>query len=401
LLRRAAQLEKLNNFLLVGSIVLVLLNLYTISSFEIAKSRANQLSYQNTLEANTELPTPLGGTFPDIYYIILDAHARSDVLLRRFDYDNSSFIQQLEDLNFYVAECSQTNYWRTEFAVGSALRMDYFGDEFTDAAALPDWEFSEAIQNLKARGYSIINFESRAVLNQQLGEDLLLTRRSGAYLYENIYPFTNLNDFESQLIQTTWLQSWLQLLGNFADQLPESFVVDAENAAYLEHYRQTLFILDELARVPHLPGPKFVYVHILVPHEPFVFDANGQYHYRQTDIEFEEGYRNNVQFLNNQLTPILKELIANSAEAPIIIMQGDHGPNGSPPATLMPILNTYHFPAGGDTKLYPAISPINSFRLLFDHYLGTEYGLLNDLSYYGRGTDLSEAELVENSCPPR
>ena len=62
---------------------------------------------------------------PDIYYIILDAYGRSDVLEEMYDYDNYEFIDKLEDLGFYVANCSQSNYPNTGLSLTSALNMDY------------------------------------------------------------------------------------------------------------------------------------------------------------------------------------------------------------------------------------------------------------------------------------
>ena len=77
----------------------------------------------------------------------------------------------------------------------------------------------------------------------------------------------------------------------------------------------------------------------------------------------------------------------------MIIVQGDEGPY--PPGTLrdtfdwrtasvdqlrvrIGILNAYHLP-GVDTRvLYPTISPVNSFRVVFNAYFGTNLPLLPD-----------------------
>ncbi len=44
------------------------------------------------------------------------------------------------------------------------------------------------------------------------------------------------------------------------------------------------------------------------------------------------------------------------------------------------ILNAYYLPGHNDL-LYPTISPVNTFRLIFDTYLGADYPLLKDISY--------------------
>ena len=37
----------------------------------------------------------------------------------------------------------------------------------------------------------------------------------------------------------------------------------------------TLYALNALDEIPELPGPKFVFAHLLMPHPPYVIDADG------------------------------------------------------------------------------------------------------------------------------
>ncbi len=68
-----------------------------------------------------EINLPNGQVPPDIYYIIPDSYGRSDLLLQAFGLDNSAFIQRLQEMGFYVAECSQSNYNRTDVSLASSL----------------------------------------------------------------------------------------------------------------------------------------------------------------------------------------------------------------------------------------------------------------------------------------
>jgi len=65
---------------------------------------------------------------PDIYFIILDGYARQDVLKTHFDYDNSTFLDFLKDMGFYVVEKSRSNYMVSALSLTSALNMDYLDD---------------------------------------------------------------------------------------------------------------------------------------------------------------------------------------------------------------------------------------------------------------------------------
>ncbi len=399
ILKKLKQTEIFDKFLAIVSFTLLVFGLFNAITFEVQKTRSNRQNLENAMSQISEQFSLQVETLPDIYYIILDAHTRSDVLNQRFGYDNTAFISELEELGFFVARCSQTNYWRTEYALTSAFNLDYLQNFLEDPNALPDWRTSVVRQTLDQLGYTTVAFETRATHNVDLGVDIFLSRRGEPDIYENIYPFTNLNEFEVMLIKTTWLQSWLQRLANYQFNLPDDMVLDAEKAAYFEHYRQTLYILDELPRVPYLDSPKFVMAHLLVPHEPFIFRPDGKYEYHHTDREITLGYRHNSQFIDDHLPKVLSGIIAHSTVPPIIIVQGDHGPNGSPPEILLPILNAYYLPGVEAGGLYDQITPVNTFRVVFNAYFGSDYPHLEDVSYYSQAAEFKDYQEYPVTCP--
>jgi hypothetical protein len=48
----------------------------------------------------------------------------------------------------------------------------------------------------------------------------------------------------------------------------------------------------------------------------------------------------------------------------------------------MAIFNAYYFPGGSPASLDPSITPVNSFRVLFDAYFHGDFGRLPDVSYF-------------------
>ena len=396
---RAKDLSGITRYLSTVALVIIGFSLYQTLNYEIARAIVNRRNMQQI--STTPLQVKVG-ELPDLYYIILDGHARQDVLDWKFSYSSAEFVSQLEALGFYVTDCSQANYWPTEFSLQSTFNMDYLANFLEDLDilpdVLPDWENSVVKQTFDSYNYTSIIFETRATHNRSFGEDILLSRREGAYIYEEIYPLSNLNDYEAQLIKTTWLQFWLLLLANQKDSLPDDIILDVDLFAYQEHYRQTLFVLDELPRVPFIEdAPKFVFVHLLVPHEPFIFSPTGRYEYHHSNEEFVVGYRNNTEFIDQQILMVVEKLIENSANPPIIVIQGDHGPNSTSPELTLPILNAYYLPMGYGS-LYETITPVNTFRLIFDEYFGTNYGLLDDVSYFSETKILSNYTVFPNQC---
>jgi hypothetical protein len=110
-----------------------------------------------------------------------------------------------------------------------------------------------------------------------------------------------------------------------------------------------------------------------------------------------KGYADQVQFLNNRLPEIISAIIKNSSQKPIIIIQGDHGLDLE---NRSAILNAYYFPDNrGITDLYPSISPVNSFRIIFNEYFGKNYPLLPDISYQSATVLGFEKEEVPESNP--
>ncbi len=84
-------------------------------------------------------------------------------------------------------------------------------------------------------------------------------------------------------------------------------------------------------------------------------------------------------------------IISNSNDPPVIILQGDHGSRAmlaeyslenTNLEERMSILNAYYLPLNGQNKLYDNITPVNTFRIIFNHYFDTNLTLLKDENYF-------------------
>jgi len=320
-------------------------------------------------------------TKPDIYYIVLDGYSRDDVLADDYDYDNSGFLNELESLGFYVPRCAQSNYAQTQLSLASTLNMNYLqslnegysNPQRKNRAGIPHFIQKSAVrQFLEGSGYKIIGFDSGYSWTNLTDADFFLSARGQGSGYLGILGA--FNDFEVMLIQT----SGALVLKDAALKLP--LLLNPETGLNRLHRERVLFTLDNLTQASTVSGPKFVFAHIVSPHEPFVIDANGGIPERQ--VEIEKGYREQVAYLNSRLIPILEGIIEQSTSPPVIIVQADHGSLLSNPQDRMRILNAYYLTDKAKADLYKEITPVNTFRLIFNNYLGTDYRLLEDVAYY-------------------
>ena len=150
-----------------------------------------------------------------------------------------------------------------------------------------------------------------------------------------------------------------------------------ENRDYRQ-YLQNVYALSSLEKIPNIPEKKFVYAHLYITHQPFVFYSDGRFH--PFLIQDNKAYRDQVIFLNQRLIGIIKTILAKSDPQPIVVIQSDH--SYLPREDRVKILNAYYFPDGGDQNLYETITPVNTFRLVFNTYFDGNYPLLQDISHY-------------------
>jgi hypothetical protein len=328
-----------------------------------------------------------GQAAPDIYYIILDGYSRDDMLEKFYKLDNRLFLNQLSKMGFYVARCSQSNYAQTQLSLASSLNFNYLeslGDQYkpgnTSRVGLPEFiKHSATREALESLGYQVVAFET----------GFEATQFEDADHYFSSKAVQGINDFENLFVRTTAGRIMAEGVA-FLNLRPDW---EARDQA---HRERVLFTLDKLKNIRAVKGPKFVFAHIVSPHWPHVFGPNGESVHEHPDSV--SGYRDQVVFINTQIVPILSEIIAHSNPAPVIVLQGDHGAIIESPARRMSILNAYYLPASGHL-LYENISPVNTFRIIFNSFFGSNAALLQDLSYYSRYEHPFEFQIVPNERP--
>jgi hypothetical protein len=379
---------------------------------EYAQVRQASAAYPARSLANPiEIKTPALRTSykPDIYYIILDAYGGEKMLKELHEFDNSLFTNALRKRGFILPPASRSNYLRTIHSLGSSLNMQYL-DSISDAMGTSPlwWPLRKTFANNETRKF----VESQGYKTAIIASGWDFTTITDTDTYKQPFPIF-LNDFEEFFISTTNL-SLFQFLGKTGVSFP----------SYDTHRRILLYELEQLKSIPELESPKFTFVHIIAPHPPFVFDAKGKpinpdYPYTIIDnrylitppTKYEQGYLDQLSFINTQVLQVVDAILEKSAHPPIIIIQGDHGPgifldaqSAIPPCfdERFSILNAYYLPGLDPDAVPPDITPVNTFRMIFNEYFSANLELLPNHQYFSQPEAIHQfkdvTDRTDNAC---
>ena len=328
-------------------------------------------------------------SYPDIYFIVLDAYTREDYLRQVFEYDNGPFLDSLRDRGFYIADKSRSNYMFTQMSLASTLNFDYIEEDLLENvvenwdAAVPRlagkiWN-SKTVAFLKERGYEFVTFPSYIASTEIRSADRYIKPKTSG----------GLTEFQNALINRTPFRVLMRRLDT-----PRIFPF--------------FFPFDAIESLERQRRPMFVFAHVMAPHLPHTVDAEGR-HYASPPT-YIEGYRNEVAYLNKRIDEMLASVLPERPNS-VFVIQGDHGPwsdwDGNAEGRHEPwrgtredyirdrtaILNAYYFPGGGYDALYPEITPVNTFRVLLNRFFGTDLPLLEDKTYL-YNEDASEYSVI-------
>jgi hypothetical protein len=376
-------------------LLLVLISVFSVSRYFIKKSSAGKGLETTASVIDLDLEEPQDP--PDIYYILLDGYTRSDVLSEKFGYDNGGFVDQLEDLGFYVAKCSRSNYLHTHLVLPSLLNMDYVDSLYAQTTGSHEFDINflnfksknnVVMTNLQSVGYQTVTFETSYAWAQFDEADFYFQP-----VVEDIF-LLNITKFEELYLDTTMLSALLDWDLTRSQKFSQIFILPN-----VMDKNRVMFIIDQLKKLPEMENPQFVFAHLVIPHPPYIFNKDGVIpNLSSYDESWEEGksgqqgYINNIQYINQEILNVVEIILSESATDPIIIIQSDHGSDFFDRSMNF---SAFYFPGGGEEVLYPSITQVNTFRLVFNQYFGTQLAILPDVSLTGKYPPFDFAPIEE------
>lgn len=369
-------------------------------------------------EAESTLKQIPFSEMPDIYYIILDGYLRSDYLEEYFEYDNSQFLNELEQRGFYIVASSRSNYLNTNYSLNSSLNLMYFHD-------YPKRIFIKTKSNLytnylhdflQKNGYKTVVFDSGTGDTNEQETDIFVSMETPPPDDDH-----GINKFEQFFLRTTLgLLFYNNRSRENAPDQPTNLIRSTVNQELSLRRERIRHALDHLPDYADQADHFYLFSHIYLPHIPFLYGSDGEeltyhgyqnlYWYEVPQENYEEYYNYQIEYLNRAILITVDQILSDSNKPVVIILQADHGdekylnrdtPTKQGVDVRSAIFNAVYFSDEVYNDLYPTMTPVNTFRIVLNHWFGTQYPLLPDKVFFHEdplSTQLNEKPEFIESC---
>ena len=327
--------------------------------------------------------------------IILDEYTGVRSLRANFGFDNEPFLDSLRRRGFIVPRTPRSNYVHTHLALAAMLNWHLLDDRpaqlkvwngalATDYAAIEDnrtWRY------LRGLGYRFVFLPSAYPgTRRNRFADLQLPQPSKV-----VQEFGLVWSQRTVLIPVAAL--WCRSFGCGGDDFPYR-----PAPASLIDWK-----FEQLAKLPDSAGPLFVFAHMVLPHEPYAFNADCSHRtplWPRTAAESNEpaakaAYVDQIRCLNSKLSRLISSLLSESETPPIIVLQADHGNGrlGGEFASLdgasrdqveerIDPFAAYYLPDQAADVIYDSITPVNVLPRIFNHYFKAGIPLQPDATFW-------------------
>jgi Sulfatase len=382
--RRIRPPESLTRTLNVIGLVLIVLNVVPIVAVQ--RADAEEFRFRSI---TGRLDPSASGPQRDVYYVIFDRYAGSETLRDIYGFDNSGFYDWLSAHGFDVIEGALANYPGTSHSLASSLNMSYL-DDLAEAQGVDSSAWTPIRQTLEDSAVAR-TFKAMGYKYEHIGSWWTPTAADPTADETHVYGVYT--EFLGMFVNTTAIPAIQRLF-----RTPPSFDKEAWDRVH--------FQVRALEEIESDPAPTFTFAHFLLPHNPYVFRADGSFVTSDPNRPLAGAYIDQLRYTNTVIERIVTELQASPGPAPIIVIQSDEGPY--PPAfdrtrdeqslnwarasdrelgRKLLVLNAYYLPGDPTTGPSPSITPVNTFRMMLNGYFGGSLPLLPDRTYIFADSD--------------
>ena len=370
-------LEKINIFSNQFSLGLVFISIITTGVnydwMKLSEGRFSQdFNDDSITKQNPKLIHEEGLSRPDIYFLIFDSYANHRILNEYYNWNDSSFVNALVSRGFSVDENTRSNYCFTGGSIGATLSMRYIHEDL-NYGNKNYYKQNEVLERFKLKGYDIVsNYAGNQSWKQNNSKVSLISE-----------------DFVQLIIHISMLRI-------------------IENELIVDQLRQDILsMVNGIKNFKKPQNPTFIYLHFIIPHSPFIFQADGSrpeyFESAFTKFEHKVKFVQQLRFSGKQIIDIVDSIRQKDKDG-IIIIQADHGFGGDkdmiylnrnsiaantnnrekpPPEYLdqrFGILNAISSPL--ELGIPEHSTPVNLFRYIFNAIFDDQYTFLPNKSYF-------------------
>lgn len=317
-----------------------------------------------------------------VYLVLLDTYLGSDGLKEYYQYDNTAFETSLRKQGFHITAGTHSNYIFTIFSMASTLNMQYLGNvgspviknHYAYNAAVSTFHNNMVCRYFESQGYQIVNYSIFDI------KDVPAGYRSGL-LPDNVKLITQQTMYYRV---SKYLPLFLERNGwapGTAKKVHDDFEMNNEQMmnATLSDARKKQ------------DKPTFTYLHLMMPHGPFIFDSTGKRMPPFTEVKnidkqyIDEAFLQYLVYTNKRISTFLNELKAATGSKAVIILMSDHGYQvaGRKERSLAyQNLNAVYIPDKRYEGWYNGMTNVNQFRVLFNTLFHQSLPMLKDSIVY-------------------
>ena len=355
-------IDELKNINMVFAFVIILGNTYDISSkFKnfYNLNKINPTFIEKSYEV-IEVDIKHKNELPNIIYIVPDRYLGLNQLRDYYNFDNTSFYDELRKRNFIAPSKSRSNYPFTYASLLSTLNNSYLinnYDNLPQGASYFQIKESHAFKKIKSMGYKFVNFDNWWKGTQNITIADFNYYRNSAYLSSTTYDFI--------YFRTPIFAISDRIFPSRSKRFSCSEVKNKFN--------------DLTSIASSKDSGLFIFAHFLVPHEPYLINADGGCNSRSfggVPENTKQNYIGYLEYTNNKLLQIFDEISLNNDNF-IFVIQSDEGQypecfeefnscNLNDWDLKTGIINAFFYSKNHSLNEENFATPINNFSNIFD-----------------------------------
>jgi len=345
-----------------------------------------------------ELTVPAGAQKPDVWYLLLDGLGSPAYVEKEFQVSPGAYSGQLRRRGFEVPQEAFANYEQTGLSLSATWNVAHIPAllDVPDTTSHDRRVLYDLIDNSRVRrafedlGYRTVDVPSSYPMTRWHGVDA------------TVKPFLSPTMVESAVIA----RGMMPLVQPVFGKGPAAFSFALRRRALNFQFEH---LPDARARVP-AEDPVLVFAHIMAPHPPFVFEADGSPRRSEKRFEYFDGshwldlhgwaagnypekYRAQAIYTMDMLGKAIDRIIEQAERPTVIIVQGDHGPGSrldwerprhSDHNERFSIFNGWYLPEGYRIEIPERMTAIQTFPVLLRLLFGAEVERPADVNLISR-----------------